>query len=225
MGTFNSTLRGRLLAGSAAALLAATLASCGVAARPDSSAAASPPTGSTAASDGAAGAEPTAEPSAATSPPPTVTPTPTPSATPGMGPACAAVRCTSVLVTGDMLVHAQLWEQARADALATGAKGLDFGPLLAGQRKYIEKSDLAICHQETPVAGPHRTLLRVPLVQRSAADHHGCPPGRATRPAPPQATTRLTAAPRGWSEHWMHSTRTGCSTPAPTGAKPTPRVC
>ena len=59
-----------------------------------------------------------------------------------------------MLVTGDMLVHAQLWEQARADALATGAKGLDFGPLLAGQRRYIEKSDLAICHQETPVAGP-----------------------------------------------------------------------
>jgi hypothetical protein len=26
----------------------------------------------------------------------------------GQGPACAAVRCTSVLVTGDMLVHAQL---------------------------------------------------------------------------------------------------------------------
>jgi hypothetical protein len=53
-----------------------------------------------------------------------------------------------------MLVHAQLWEQARADALAAGAKGLDFGPLLEGQRRYIEKSDLAICHQETPVAGP-----------------------------------------------------------------------
>ena len=33
-------------------------------------------------------------------------------------------------------------------------KGLDFGPLLEGQRQYIEKSDLAICHQETPVAGP-----------------------------------------------------------------------
>ena len=53
-----------------------------------------------------------------------------------------------------MLVHAQLWEQARTDALATGAKGLDFVPLLEGQRRYIEQSDLAICHQETPVAGP-----------------------------------------------------------------------
>jgi poly-gamma-glutamate synthesis protein (capsule biosynthesis protein) len=53
-----------------------------------------------------------------------------------------------------MLVNAQLWEQARSDALATGAKGLDFGPLLEGQRRYIEKSDLAVCHQETPVAGP-----------------------------------------------------------------------
>ena len=53
-----------------------------------------------------------------------------------------------------LLLAAQLWEQARADALATGAKGLDFEPLLAGQRKYIEKSDLAVCHQETPVSGP-----------------------------------------------------------------------
>ncbi len=38
--------------------------------------------------------------------------------------------------------------------MATGATGLDFGPLLEGQRRYIGKSDLAICHQETPVAGP-----------------------------------------------------------------------
>jgi hypothetical protein len=81
-------------------------------------------------------------------------PTPTPEPTPGKGPACPAVRCTSVLVTGDMLVHAQLWDQARADAQAVGKPGLDFGPLLEGQRAYIEQSDLAICHQETPVAGP-----------------------------------------------------------------------
>lgn len=137
-----STLRGRLLAVSAAALLAVSLASCGVGARPDGNASASgaaATTGST---------TETATPSAS------LTPSPTPTPTPGKGPACAAVRCTSVLVTGDMLVHAQLWEQARADALATGAKGLDFGPLLEGQRKYIERSDLAICHQETPVAGP-----------------------------------------------------------------------
>ena len=151
MRTITSTLRGRLLAGSAAALLAASLASCGLVARPDASAGPSSP------ADGAAGttaAETPGSAPSATDATPSNTPTPTPTPTPGKGPACAAVRCTTVLVTGDMLVHAQLWEQARADALAAGAKGLDFEPLLAGQRKYIEKSDLAICHQETPVAGP-----------------------------------------------------------------------
>ncbi|KRE80699.1 CapA family protein [Arthrobacter sp. Soil762] len=85
---------------------------------------------------------------------PTSTPTPTPTPTPGAGPACPTLRCTSVLVTGDMLVHAQLWQQARDDAAAAGKPGLDFTPLLEGQRKYIQASDLAICHQETPVAGP-----------------------------------------------------------------------
>jgi poly-gamma-glutamate synthesis protein (capsule biosynthesis protein) len=53
-----------------------------------------------------------------------------------------------------MLVHDELWEQGRADALAKGTKGLDFGPMLEGQTKYIEQSDFAICHLETPVAGP-----------------------------------------------------------------------
>ena len=147
MRTITPTLRGRLFTAAAAFSLVASVASCGVGARPESSGSGSPATGGSPATSAAAEA-PGTTPSVS----PSGTPTPTP--TPGKGPACAAVRCTSVLVTGDMLVHAQLWEQARADALATGAKGLDFGPLLEGQRKYIEKSDLAICHQETPVAGP-----------------------------------------------------------------------
>ena len=53
-----------------------------------------------------------------------------------------------------MLVHPQLWQQAREDARAAGAAGLDFAPLLEGQRRYIAQSDVAICHLETPVAGP-----------------------------------------------------------------------
>lgn len=101
-----------------------------------------------------AAAVPTPTPVSPSVSPSTPTTTPTPEPTPGKGPACAAVRCTSVLVTGDMLVHAQLWDQARADAAAAGNAGLDFVPLLEGQRAYIGKSDLAICHQETPVAGP-----------------------------------------------------------------------
>jgi poly-gamma-glutamate synthesis protein (capsule biosynthesis protein) len=67
-----------------------------------------------------------------------------------------------VLVTGDMLVHTQLWQQAHDDAAAAGKSGLDFGPLLEGQRRYIQHSDLAICHQETPVAGPEGPFSAYP---------------------------------------------------------------
>lgn len=156
MHIITTGLRGRLLAGSAALALTATLASCGLVARPDANSAPSSSATSAGASAGASagpttGSSPGGTGSAAGTQEPS-TPAPTP--TPGKGPACAAVRCTSVLMTGDMLVHAQLWEQARADALAEGSKGLDFGPLLAGQRRYIGKSDLAICHQETPVSTP-----------------------------------------------------------------------
>ena len=150
MRTITPQLRGRLLAAAAAVSLAASVASCGIGAGPENNA-----SGSAAAPGNTAGqaATPPAE-SATAATSPSSTPSPSPTPTPGKGPDCKAVRCTSVLVSGDMLVHAQLWEQGRADALATGAKGLDFGPLLEGQRKYIEKSDVAICHQETPVAGP-----------------------------------------------------------------------
>ncbi|MEJ1193241.1 CapA family protein [Pseudarthrobacter sp. CCNWLW207] len=93
---------------------------------------------------------------------PTPAPTPTPTPTPGAGPACPTLRCTSVLVTGDMLVHTQLWRQAQQDAAAAGKPGLDFTPLLEGQRRYIQASDLAICHQETPVAGPEGPFSAYP---------------------------------------------------------------
>lgn len=85
---------------------------------------------------------------------PSPEPTPTPTPTPGKGPGCPVLRCTTVLATGDMLVHSQLWQQAQEDAAAAGKPGLDFVPLLEGQRRYINNSDLAVCHQETPVAGP-----------------------------------------------------------------------
>ncbi|WP_240341794.1 CapA family protein [Arthrobacter sp. Alg241-R88] len=89
-------------------------------------------------------------------------PTPTPTPTPGKGPACPMIRCTTVLVTGDMLIHSQLWQQAQQDAAAAGKPGMDFGPLLEGQRRYINNSDLAICHQETPVAGPEGPFSSYP---------------------------------------------------------------
>ena len=61
-----------------------------------------------------------------------------------------------------MLIHTQLWQQAQQDAAAAGKPGLDFTPLLEGQRRYIQASDLAICHQETPVAGPEGPFSAYP---------------------------------------------------------------
>jgi hypothetical protein len=156
-----NNVSGRAFQAAAAALLMAGLASCGVAAeqaRPQPGNQSGSASGSQPASASGQPSGPAPQSSAVSTAAATPTADPTPSAeaapTPGSGPACASVRCTSVLVTGDMLVHTQLWQQAHEDAVAGGVKGLDFGPLLEGQRRYIEQSDLAICHQETPVALP-----------------------------------------------------------------------
>ncbi|WP_105033013.1 CapA family protein [Arthrobacter ruber] len=77
------------------------------------------------------------------SPAPTPTPMPSP---------VACTDCVSVVLTGDLLVHPQLWDQAAVDAAATGGYPLDFEPLLAGQRPYLSAATLGICHLETPVA-------------------------------------------------------------------------
>lgn len=63
---------------------------------------------------------------------------------------CPGEACTSVALTGDLLLHEGLWEQAAVD----GGGELDFGPMLAAQEEYVAPADLAICHQETPLAEP-----------------------------------------------------------------------
>ncbi|WP_430226362.1 CapA family protein [Pseudarthrobacter oxydans] len=139
----------------AALVAAVVLAGCGLVAEQDGEA---PQTAASASRHPGSGvASPTG-----TSPASTPTPTPTPTSTPGKGPACPMIRCTTVLVTGDMLIHSQLWQQAQQDAAATGKAGMDFGPLLEGQRRYINNSDLAICHQETPVAAPEGPFSSYP---------------------------------------------------------------
>ena len=91
------------------------------------------------------------DPAAGTTPSASVPSSPASTATPE---SLACTDCFSVVVTGDLLVHPQLWDQAAADAAATGAGGLNFEPLLAGQRPYLASADLAVCHLETPVAAP-----------------------------------------------------------------------
>ncbi len=61
-------------------------------------------------------------------------------------------------MTGDVLLHDTLWEQARRDAAAVGPS-MDFRPILASMRPVTSRADLAICHLETPLApsgGPYR---------------------------------------------------------------------
>jgi len=60
------------------------------------------------------------------------------------------VRCVSIAVTGDVLLHPPLLDQARADD-PTGV-GLNFTPMLAAQTPYVADADLGICHLETPLA-------------------------------------------------------------------------
>ncbi|WP_433347745.1 CapA family protein [Micromonospora sp. CA-111912] len=60
----------------------------------------------------------------------------------------------SVLAAGDILVHPELWQQARRD----GRGEMNFAPMLAGARPAVTASDLALCHLETPLApsgGPY----------------------------------------------------------------------
>lgn len=88
---------------------------------------------------------------------PTPTPEPEPEPQPGVGPACPTDHCVSVAVSGDLLFHEGLWSQSAIQPDANG-NNFDFVPLLAGQRAYLDRADLAICQMETPLApqgGPY----------------------------------------------------------------------
>jgi poly-gamma-glutamate capsule biosynthesis protein CapA/YwtB (metallophosphatase superfamily) len=61
------------------------------------------------------------------------------------------VRTFDIVASGDLLVHAPVWQRA----LVLGHGRYDFRPLLAGVRPIVERAALAICHVETPMgAGP-----------------------------------------------------------------------
>ena len=62
-------------------------------------------------------------------------------------------------MNGDLLWHNTLWYGAKEDAGRRGEGGYDFAPLLAGMKPVIASADLAICHEEVPLAppgGPYR---------------------------------------------------------------------
>jgi poly-gamma-glutamate capsule biosynthesis protein CapA/YwtB (metallophosphatase superfamily) len=55
-----------------------------------------------------------------------------------------------ILGAGDVLVHPELWAQARED----GTGSMNFEPVLAHAAPAIDSADLALCHLGTPVAAP-----------------------------------------------------------------------
>ncbi|MFA5606030.1 MAG: CapA family protein [Leucobacter sp.] len=108
---------------------------------------------------GAAGCapEPVPEPEPTPVAEPTPEPEPEPEPQPGLGPACPTDHCVSVAVAGDFLFHEGLWSPFAIPTNEAG-QNFDFMPLLEGAKPYLDRSDLAICQMETPLApvgGPY----------------------------------------------------------------------
>jgi poly-gamma-glutamate synthesis protein (capsule biosynthesis protein) len=82
-------------------------------------------------------------------------PTTSPAAAiPGPGPSPHIARTFTVIGSGDILLHAALWDQAARDAAAQGRSGYDFRPLFASVKPAVAAADLAICHIETQFGPP-----------------------------------------------------------------------
>ena len=69
----------------------------------------------------------------------------------------------TVVMNGDLLWHNTLWYGAKEDAQRRGHGGYDFAPLLAGMKPVIASADLAICHEEVPLARPGGPYRNYPL--------------------------------------------------------------
>lgn len=104
---------------------------------------------------------------------PEPTPEPTPEPQPGVGPECPTDHCVSVAFAGDFLFHQGLWQPFAIEQTESGAN-FDFVPLLGGAQAYLDRADLAIYQQETPLAesgGPYSgyPLFSTPPEVASAA--------------------------------------------------------
>jgi len=99
---------------------------------------------------------------AATSNSPTSSPT-TPAQPTQRVPAKPKRTSVTVVMNGDLLWHNTLWFGAREDARRRGHGGYDFAPLLAGMKPVIASADMAICHEEVPLAPPGGPYRNYPL--------------------------------------------------------------
>ena len=98
---------------------------------------------------------------ASSSPNSGATQTSTTSGTTGSGTLTHPARTATVALNGDLLWHNSTWWAAQADARREGLHGkddYDFGPTLAPLKPFLADADLAICHNDIPVApkgGPY----------------------------------------------------------------------
>ncbi|MFF8811471.1 CapA family protein [Streptomyces pactum] len=92
---------------------------------------------------------------------------------PSATPAAPARRGFTLLATGDLLIHASVIRQARADA---GGDGYDFRPMLAADEELVSSADVAICHMETVYGGDggpytgYPSFQSPPQIARAARD-------------------------------------------------------
>ena len=77
---------------------------------------------------------------------PASTTAPTPTAAPTVVPQPVDI---SIAMSGDTLIHSQVWKAAAANA--GGGGGFDFTPMFAEIAPLVSGADLAICHMETPL--------------------------------------------------------------------------
>ncbi len=110
-----------------------------------------------------------------TSAPPDTGPSTVPTVAPATSPR-PRVRRVRLALTGDILIHDNVWAAARS------GHGFDFARLLAPARPLLARADLALCHLETPVApagGPYRSspLFAAPpsiVPALAATGYDGC---------------------------------------------------
>lgn len=89
-------------------------------------------------------------------------PEPTPEPMPGVGPECSTDHCVSVAFAGDFLFHQGLWQPFAIPTDEAG-RNFDFVPLFEGVTRYLDRADLSIYQQETPLAAPGGPYSGFPL--------------------------------------------------------------
>jgi len=73
-------------------------------------------------------------------------------------------RTATVVLNGDLLWHDTVWQSAALDHARTGqGRAFDFDPMFAALRPLIEAADLAVCHEEVPLAAPGAPYQNYPV--------------------------------------------------------------